>query len=276
MIAAETSSSGVRTFITGLLNGEEISFAEVLGVLVVAFVILAVTSLLSMLLVRLFRRVYNRATDDTAGSLFTVLIRVVVWCLGVFILLKVCFNFDASFILGALGVGGIALSLGLQNTISNLLGGLQVSFSREVVIGDWVSIGTTSGVIKDINWRTTCIEDDCGVIYYIPNSVLNSSAVSKMPDYMRTPISFVVSRDADLLSLKRELEAIADKTLAKNGMAYEGKKSVAAFKSSTAEGVNVTLVLYASWDFSTAIVETTVLEPVLVYLKENNLMGRLN
>lgn len=261
--------------IQGVVSSEAFADGGYLAVIITAVVVLLVTWIAAMVAVKLFRRVYNRATDDTAGSVFTIVIRVTVWGIGLSVLLKLCFNFDASFILGALGVGGIALSLGLQSTVSNLLGGIQISFTREIAIGDWVTIGTVSGEVKDINWRTTYLLDDLGKEHHIPNSVLNSSTVTRLPEHMRVPVSFVVSKDADLPALKTTLEGIADKALADKGFAYEGKGSSLAFKGSTAEGIQVTLVAFSHWDFSTPSVETCVLEPVLDYLTQHNLHGSL-
>lgn len=273
MDSSSSSSVNAQDVLSGITKSEAFSDGGYLAVLITAAIVLLVTWILAMVAVKLFRRIYNRATDDTAGSVFTIVIRVTVWGIGLSVLLKLCFNFDASFILGALGVGGIALSLGLQSTVSNLLGGIQISFTREIAIGDWVSIGTVSGEVKDINWRTTFLEDDLGKEHHIPNSLLNSSSVTRMPDYMRVPVSFLVSKEANFPELKLKLQGIADEALAKKGLAFEGKGSSLAYKGSTADGVQATLVLFSRWDCATPAVETCALEPVMTYLTENNLHG---
>lgn len=49
----------------------------------------------------------------------------------------------------ALGIGGIAISLGFKDTISNLISGVQVSALKIMVPGDHVMIGTHTGIVID-------------------------------------------------------------------------------------------------------------------------------
>ena len=98
------------------------------GVIIVGIVIILITAILSKVLVSALRRIINRTTDgEVGGSIIENIIKVTVWLVGIAVLLRACFNFDVSVLLGALGIGGIALSLGLQNTVSNLIGGFQTS-----------------------------------------------------------------------------------------------------------------------------------------------------
>ena len=62
-------------------------------------------------------------------------------------------------VVAALGVGGIALSLGLQDTLSNLIGGVLITFMRIVTPGDNIQVGAHKGVVQDINWRQTRIKN---------------------------------------------------------------------------------------------------------------------
>ena len=83
------------------------------GVVATALLILVVTAILSELMVRLVRKAYHITRDgDKAGSIITVGIRVVVWAAGAYMLCKNCLDIDLSVLLGALGIGGLALSLG--------------------------------------------------------------------------------------------------------------------------------------------------------------------
>ena len=51
-------------------------------------------------------------------------------------MLSTCYGVDVSAAITALGIGGIAISLGFQDTIANLIGGLQVSLLRIIKPGD--------------------------------------------------------------------------------------------------------------------------------------------
>ena len=53
-------------------------------------------------------------------------------------------------------------SLGFQDTLSNLIGGLQVSLLRIIKPGDNIEVGSATGVVKDITWRHTTIRNGAG------------------------------------------------------------------------------------------------------------------
>ena len=66
-----------------------------------------------------------------------------------------CFGINANALVAALGVGGIAISLGFQDTLSNLIGGMQVTFMGIIKPGDNIEVGGVTGVVQDITWRRT-------------------------------------------------------------------------------------------------------------------------
>ena len=71
-------------------------------------------------------------------------------------LLKVVFDVSLTPLLTTLGVGGLAVALALQDTLSNLFAGFYVSVSGLVRIGDYIRLSSgEEGYISDINWRCT-------------------------------------------------------------------------------------------------------------------------
>ena len=71
--------------------------------------------------------------------------------MGASVILDTIFNVNTSSIIAALGVGGIAVSLGFQDTLANLIGGLQVTFMGIVKPGDNIEVGSETGVVQDVS-----------------------------------------------------------------------------------------------------------------------------
>lgn len=83
-------------------------------------------------------------------------------------------RFDITAGLAALGIGGLALALGAQKTVENLVGSLTLIADRPVRIGDYCSFGDSSGTVEDIGMRSTRIRTLDRSIITVPNGQFSS------------------------------------------------------------------------------------------------------
>ncbi|MEB1813099.1 mechanosensitive ion channel family protein [Adlercreutzia mucosicola] len=183
-----------------------------------AVAILLVTLVISRVTVSFMRRLLDRTTLLPSSSIFINLVRVVVWIVGVGCVLSICFDVNVNAMVTGLGVVGIAISLGFQDTLSNLLGGLQVSLSRSVEPGDNIRMGPSgvSGVVQDVTWRYTSIVDSAGNRVNIPNSLMTSTAVAKLAPLNEVSIALIVTTDSErLTAAAHHIEAAAEKAVSR-------------------------------------------------------------
>lgn len=166
-----------------------------------AIVILLITAVLVRVVAKFLRHLlrFNEEKNLPSSSIFVNIGRAAVWVLGICIMLSTCFNVDVSAAITALGIGGIAISLGFQDTLSNLIGGLQVSLMRIIKPGDNIEVGTSSGVVKDVTWRHTTIRNAKGEEVIIPNSIINKTALVHLPPVNQVKIPIVVATDGEHL-----------------------------------------------------------------------------
>lgn len=85
------------------------------------------------------------------------------------------FNITAG--IAALGVGGIALALGAQKTVENIVGGLSVVFDQPVTVGDFCKFGDTIGTVEKIGMRSTRIRTLGRTLVTIPNADFSSQLI---------------------------------------------------------------------------------------------------
>jgi small-conductance mechanosensitive channel len=124
--------------------------------------------------------VYARRIEGTlpATSLFANLTRLLVFLLGVLVILQTL-DISITPILTALGVGGLAVALALQDTLSNLFSGLQIIASNQVRPGDYVKLESgEEGYVIDITWRNTSIRALPNNMVIVPNSKLASTLIT--------------------------------------------------------------------------------------------------
>lgn len=245
-----------------------------IAVAIAALVIIVATAVIAHLLTRLVGRMLKHATNgEVGGSIFKNIIRASLWVLGISIILNACFGFDTAVLWGALGIGGIALSLGLQNTISSLIGGFQISLSRDISIGDWVTIGSMTGEVKDISWRVMKVQDMLGQNHIIPNSMLNTTAVTVMPLWQRVELPLVFARDADLEAISRELVPIAYAALGQAQLRHKDMMPMLAINGTAVDSITASLIVYAHRKCTLAQVDDAVMPPVIDYLRSINALA---
>ncbi len=109
--------------------------------------------------------------------------------------------------LTALGVGGIAVSLALKDTLANLFSGFYVSLAGNLRKGDYIRIdGGYEGWVEDIRWRITTIRTLGRNLIVLPNSRLSEAVVTNFsqPDpSMSVLIPVHVSYASDIDTVER-------------------------------------------------------------------------
>lgn len=200
-----------------------ITGGDLLGKIIVALVLVGVIAFISHLLVRSLRHIMQR--DDTTipqSSIFINIVRGIVWGLGGCFVLDTCFDVNMSAIIAALGVGGIALSLGFQDTLSNLIGGVQISFMKIVKPGDNVQIGSSKGVVQDVTWRHATIKNRLGETVIIPNSVISKNAVVHLPPPERVTVPFICTASCATTEVLDDIAEKVEKAAHNTALEFAG------------------------------------------------------
>jgi small-conductance mechanosensitive channel len=126
--------------------------------------------------------------------------QILVAILGLLFLLNYL-RVDIRPLLTALGVGGLAVALALQDTLANLFAGLYISVSSQIRVGDYVKLNSgEEGYVSDITWRSTTLRALSNNFIFIPNSKLAQAIITNynLPTKsMGMGITIHVAFDAD-------------------------------------------------------------------------------
>jgi small-conductance mechanosensitive channel len=148
-------------------------------------VILSVTITVANVLSTLMQRVSDRkALGGPIAGLGQSVARGVVYCVG-FLVLLAALGIQITPILAALGVGGLAVALALQDTLSNLFAGIHLLADKPIRVGDYVKVAdTVEGHVEDIGWRSTRVKMLQNVVVTIPNKRVAESIITNydMPE----------------------------------------------------------------------------------------------
>jgi small-conductance mechanosensitive channel len=133
--------------------------------------------------VRFARRMIDSHAEKMTGVPTTILknILVVILYITGFMIMLDYLGISITPILTALGVGGLAVALALQDTLSNMFSGVHILITKKIRPGDYVQTDSGfEGHVMDISWRNTTIRSPANNLIIIPNSKLAASIVTNL------------------------------------------------------------------------------------------------
>ena len=181
------------------------------------FYILSATLIIARIVSGLIR---IKAADSDAvipsSSIVSNMVIIIIYCIGLLIILQ-SQGISITPVLTALGVGGLAVALALQPTLSNLFAGLQIISSGNFNRGNFIKLASgEDGFIEDITWRSTTIKSASDHIIIVPNSKLADMIVINY-DLPQSQISFevevAVEYNSDLNYVEKITKEVISETL---------------------------------------------------------------
>ena len=165
-----------------------------------AFIIVSITLVAASFATRMLT-VYGgrRGIPFAVAGLSQTLIRVAIVAIGLMSLLA---NFGKSItpLLTALGVGGIAVALALQDTLANFFAGIHILVEEPISVGDLIRLESGhEGTVSDIGWRTTRVRTGSNDMVVVPNSKITTGTLvnySRPDDRTAAEVTLVVAHEA--------------------------------------------------------------------------------
>jgi small-conductance mechanosensitive channel len=172
---------------------------------------------LTMMGVRLAGDLVRNYGEQVPGALpvttlTETLAELAVVVVGILLILS-ALDFRITPILTALGVGGLAVALALQDTLSNLFSGFYVAVARQIRLGDYIRLNTgEEGYVADIGWRSTTFRSLGNNMIIVPNAKLAQAIVTNfyLPEpRMSASVQVSVGYDCDPDHVERVLLDVA-------------------------------------------------------------------
>ncbi|MEO8538453.1 MAG: mechanosensitive ion channel domain-containing protein [bacterium] len=82
------------------------------------------------------------------------------------------FGLNVSALIASVGIVGVALGLGAQTLVKDVLNGMFILIEDQYAVGDTVTVAGITGEVAEINPRRTVLRDGDGNIHSIPNSAI--------------------------------------------------------------------------------------------------------
>ena len=165
--------------------------------------------------IRLFYNlsIFSSEEINTSSSILRNILKISIYVLAVLVIFQ---NFGVEIypIIATLGIGGLAVALALQSTLSNLFSGLQIIASKKIQIGHFIELDNgKKGIVKDITWRNTVLNTWQNNTIIIPNSKIIDSVVENYfleDKEILFSIPLGVSYNSDLAKVEKTILEVAN------------------------------------------------------------------
>lgn len=111
---------------------------------------------------------------------------------------------DTRPILAGAGIVGLAVGLGAQSLVTDVVSGFFILFENQYLVGDFVQIGEASGTVEAVGIRVTHIRDGQGKLHIIPNGAIKG-VVSYSKGYVNAVVDLQIPSGSDLEGTFRAL-----------------------------------------------------------------------
>lgn len=166
------------------------SLQLILDVALVVVIVAQVVRLLEEIAVMLLEKHFKKGDSNTPlPAVFRMAIRMLLWSVGLLLILS-NIGVDITSLVAGLGIGGLAISLALQNILSDLFASFSIAVDKPFEIGDFIIIGEHKGTVKHIGMKTTRITALEGEEIVISNNELTSARVQNYKKMQKRRIVF--------------------------------------------------------------------------------------
>ncbi len=168
--------------------------------------------LVIQILLKMLRRIINRPAVEQRTQRYVVsAVRVILW---VILLLIVAdqLGIPTTSLVALLSVLSLAISLAIQNVLSNIAGGLVILTTKPFQIGDYIETPSGRGVVKNISLHSTYLNTDDGQQLIVPNSTISAEKITNFTTNgsRRIVVTVSASYDAPTATVRQAcLEAVA-------------------------------------------------------------------
>ncbi len=220
-------------------------FCFVFGILWISYI---TTKFIDVFFMLYFKHITSKERQVRARytGIFEKLFSVLVYVIALIFILRY-FDIEITPIIASLGIGGLAVALALQDTLTNFFSGFYLISDKSVQVGDYIELESgLKGYVDDISWRATRLKTPDNLMVIVPNSILAKSVTVNYnaPD-MQMKIHFPVriSYDSDLEKVESVTLKVANDVVKKLKVAPEEFEPFIRYKEFGRSSINLDVVL---------------------------------
>lgn len=209
-IDTETLENSVQAGVDNLFRS---GWEGALKTILFALLLLVVCLVVKAILLKLLDRALDRLTqvEKSLHTFIRSMANILLWFVTLMVVAD-ALGINASSLLALAGVLGLAVSLSVKDSLSNLAGGLTILGTRPFKVGDYVEIGSNSGTIQEIGLVYTSLTTVDNRRILVPNSVVVDAEVTNYTaePLRRVDLKVTASYDASVERVKQTIQEVVN------------------------------------------------------------------
>ena len=133
----------------------------------------------------------NDAEEKKISSVFSIFLKIALWSVGLLLILS-NLGFNVTSLIAGLGIGGLAISLALQNVLGDMFSSLSIAIDKPFEEGDFIVIGQDKGTVRHIGIKTTRLMSIQGEEIVISNNELTTARVQNFKKMKKRRVVFTL------------------------------------------------------------------------------------
>lgn len=187
-----------------------------------SFILAALILLFGFLIIKIIKKLVGRVIDKgnidkTAGGFLKSFIKVILDTILLIVILN-ALGVPMASIITVVGAAGLALSLALQQSLSNVAGGFIILFSKPFKAGDVIEVNDVIGKVDNISILYTKIVSYDNKVSYIPNGVISNAKITNRTEksLRRLDLTYSIGYGDDYKKAKELIMSVLNES--KNAM----------------------------------------------------------
>ena len=137
-------------------------------VISIFWILLKVIDYVGLILFARAEKTENKMDDQLIPFIIEIA-KILTYIFALFIIMGNVFDVNITALATGLGIGGIALAMASKESLENLLGSFTIFFDRPFTVGDMVTVGSVTGRVEKVGFRSTRIRTLDRSLVTVPN-----------------------------------------------------------------------------------------------------------
>ena len=132
------------------------------------WIILKVIDFIGLILNKRAEETENKMDDQLIPFIIEI-VKIITYIFALIVVMRNIFEVDITALATGIGIGGLALAMASKESLENLLGSFTIFFDQPFTVGDIVTVGSVTGVVEKVGFRSTRIRTFDKSLVTVPN-----------------------------------------------------------------------------------------------------------